>query len=91
MIQLQWHFVRCGGILFENFVRILAKAIFAEAILTAVPFRILCALLFAAFVQLVWTVCDGGFDNHFESAPVANFAFCSGGFVGGIRCISFRF
>jgi len=58
--------------LFGNFVRILAEAIFAEASLTAFSFSILaaifCALLFATFVQLVWTVCDGGFDNHFESA-----------------------
>ena len=61
MIQLQWHFVRYSGILFGSFVRILAEEIFPEAILTVVPFRILCALLFAAFVQLVWSVCDGGF------------------------------
>ena len=53
--------------MFGNFVCILAKAICAEAMLTAVHFWIFCALLFVAFVQLVWTVCDGGFDNHFES------------------------
>ena len=63
MIRLRWLFATV-----RKFPSHLAGAIFADAILTAVPFRILCALLFAVFVQLAWTVCDGGFDKHFESA-----------------------
>ena len=66
-------FVTVAFWLFVPNFRILAEGICAEAILTTVHFRIFCALLFAAFVQLVWTVCDGGFDNHFESARLLIF------------------
>ena len=50
--------------LFGVFLRILAGTMFAEAILTAVSFRVI------QFLQLAWTVCDGSFDNHFASAQL---------------------
>ena len=77
--------------MFGNFVRILAEAIFAAASLTAVPSRIFCALLFAAFVQLVWTVCDGGFDNHFESARLLILLSVLADLLVGFVRILFRF
>ena len=62
-----------------------------EQFLTAVSFRIFCALLFAAFVQLAWTVCDDSFDNHFASTQLLILHSAVADFVDGIRCISFRF
>ena len=85
----------------EIFLCILAGAIFAEAIFDSSFFSdLLCivvcslrasALLFAAFVQLAWTVCDGSFDNHFASAQLLILQSAVANLVGGIRCILFCF
>ena len=96
MIQLQWHFVRYGGILFGNFVRILAEAIFAEAILTAFPFGFsvhCCLQPSCSWFGLSVTVV---FDNHFESAQLlilhSAVADLSVGLIAShFHCISFRF
>ena len=94
MIQLQWHFVRYSGILFGNIVRILAEAIFAEAILTAFGFSVHCCLQpSCSWFGLSVTVV---FDNHFESAQLlillSAVADLSVGLIASrFHCISFRF